>query len=374
MKDLTRYARQGILDLKAYVPGKPVEEVQDELGLTEIIKLASNETPLGPSPMAVAAAVQEMQNIHFYPEGPCTWLRRDLARRLAIADDMISFSNGADNIIVLITAAFINQGDEVVIADPSFFGYLTYTKVMGGTPILVDLKNWAHDLATMSEKVGPKTKLVFVCNPNNPTGTIVRKAELDDFVARLPEHVILVLDEAYLEFVSDRDSRDGLDYIKQGRNVISVRTFSKICGLAGLRIGYALAAREFIAALNRVREPFPVSRVAQAAARAALDDQDYRIRVLANNEVGKSYFARAFDRLGLPFAPSQTNFVFVDLQRDSQEVFRALLKMGVIIRPGSIWNCPTCARITIGTPEQNRRFIHALEDCLRTSPRTTGTT
>jgi len=363
MKDMKKYARKGILDLKAYIPGKPVEEVQEELGLSEIVKLASNETPLGPSPKAVAAAEKELRNIHLYPEGSCTRLRRDMAQRLVIADDMILFSNGADNAIVLIANAFIDEGDEVVMADPSFFIYQTYTKIMGGRPILVELKNHAHDLSAMLKKVGKKTKLVFVCNPNNPTGTIVGKDELDDFVSHLPDHVILVLDEAYIEFVSDRDSRDGLDYIKKGHNVISLRTFSKICGIAGLRIGYALACREFIAALNRVREPFPVSRVAQAAARAALEDDEYRAKVLKNNEEGKAYLYDEFKNMGLPSAPSQTNFIFVDLRRDSQEIFQALLKKGIIIRPGRQWNCPTHARVTIGTMEQNKKFIKALKEC-----------
>lgn len=362
MRDMKTFCRKGIWDLKAYIPGKPVEEVQEELGLSDIAKLASNETPLGPSPRAVAAAKKELKNVHFYPEGPCTWLRRDMSKRLGIDDDMITFANGADNCIVLIANAFIDEGDEVLIADPTFFVYQTVTKIMGGTPVYVKLKNHVHDLSAMLKKVSRKTKLVFVCNPNNPTGTIVRKPELDDFVSHLPDHTILVLDEAYFEFASDAGYPDGLDYIKAGRNVISMRTFSKICGIAGLRIGYALACSDFIAALNRVREPFPVSRVAQAAALAALDDEEYRKRVLKNNEEGKAFLQAEFKKMGLPCAPSQTNFVFVDLKRDSQEVFQALLKKGVIIRPGYIWNCPTCARITMGTMEQNKKFIKALKE------------
>lgn len=364
MKDIQKFVRKGNLDLKAYIPGKPIEEVQEELGLTEIAKLASNETPLGPSPKAVLAAEKELINAHLYPEGRCTLLIREMSKRLGIEEDMITFSNGADNCILLIASAFINEGDEIVMGDPSFFVYQTVTKIMGGKPIYVKLKNHIHDLNAMRERVGKNNKLVFVCNPNNPTGTIVKKAELDKFISQLPDHTILILDEAYFEFASDKDYPDGLDYIKQGYNVISLRTFSKIYGIAGLRIGYALGCPEFIAALNRVREPFPVSRVAQAAALAALEDEDYRERVLKNNEEGKSYLYNEFQKLGLPYAPSQTNFVFVDLKNDCQRVFQDLLKKGIIIRPGNLWDYHTFARITIGTMEQNKTAIEALKGCL----------
>ncbi len=364
MRDMQKFTRKGNLDLKAYIPGKPIEEVQEELGLTEIAKLASNETPLGPSPKAVLAAEKELKNAHLYPEGRCTLLIRQMSKRLGIEEDMITFSNGADNCIVLLASAFINEGDEVVMGDPSFFVYQSVTKIMGGTPIYVKLKNHIHDLNAMRERVGKNTKLVFVCNPNNPTGTIVKKAELDKFITQLPEHTILILDEAYFEFASDKDYPDSLDYIKQGYNVISVRTFSKIYGIAGLRIGYALGCSEFIAALNRVREPFPVSRVAQAAALAALEDEEYRERVLKNNEEGKAYLCNEFQNLGLPYAPSQTNFIFVDLKNDCERVFQDLLKKGIIIRPGNLWDHDTFARITIGTMEQNKTAIEALKGCL----------
>ena len=362
MKDIQKFCRKGILDLKAYIPGKPIEEVQEEFGLTEIAKLASNETPLGPSPKAVAAAEKELRNVNLYPEGPCTLLRRKMSKRLDIKDDMITFSNGADNCIVLVGNAFINEGDEIVIADPSFFVYQTVTRIMGGRPICVKLKNHVHDLNAMLKEVRKKTKLVFVCNPNNPTGTIVRKDELDYFISKLPDHTILVLDEAYFESATDRDYPDGLKYIKEGYNVISLRTFSKIHGIAGLRIGYALGCSEFIAALNRVREPFPVSRVAQAGALAALEDEEYIESVLRNNEEGKVYLYNEFETMGLSCVPSQANFIFVDLKMDSQKVFQALLRKGIIIRPGNMWNCPTFARITIGTMEQNKKFIKALKE------------
>lgn len=362
MKDIKKFVRKGIHDLKAYIPGKPIEEVQEELGIKDIIKLASNETPLGPSPKAVAAAEKELRHIHLYPEGPCTLLKRAMSKRLQIEEDMITISNGADNCIVMVGSTFINEGDEILMGDPSFFVYQTVAKIMGGKPVLVSLNNHVHDLDAMRKKVGEKTKLVFICNPNNPTGTIVNKQELDKFITFLPEHTILILDEAYFEFAADQDYPDSLDYIRQGYNVISLRTFSKISGIAGLRIGYALGCSEFIAAMNRVREPFPVSRVAQAGALGALEDDEYREEVLANNEEGKSYLYNEFKEMGLPYTPSHTNFIFVNLKQDSQKIFQNLLKKGIIIRPGNLWNCPTFARITIGTMEQNQKFIKALKE------------
>jgi histidinol-phosphate aminotransferase len=365
MSDLEKLFRHGIVNMESYVPGKPIEEVQAELGLTEIAKMASNENPLGPSPMAVAAMERELRNVHLYPEGTCTALRRDMAKRLGVDDDMITFSNGADNCILLVGQAFINEGDEVVMGDPSFFVYGSVTKVMGGLPIAVKLKDQVHDLDSMLSRVGPKTKLVFVCNPNNPTGTVVDRTAMDEFVRRLPSHTVLVLDEAYCDFVLDRNCPDGLEYVKKGYHVISLRTLSKLYGLAGVRIGYAVANKEFVSALNKVREPFPVSRIAQVGAMAALEDEDFRERVLENNEEGKRYLYEAFDRLGLPYAQSHTNFVFVDMKTDSREVFQGLLREGIIIRPGHLWHCPTFARVTIGTGEENRKFIRALTRLLQ---------
>ena len=364
MKDIKRFSRKGILDIEPYVPGKPIEEVQAELGLSEIAKMASNENPLGPSPKAIAAMETELKNVNLYPEGSCTLLRREMSKRLSIDEDMITFSNGADNCILLVANAFINEGDEVLMADMTFFVYKTVTKIMGGELVYASLRDYVHDLESMKKKIGPRTKLVFVCNPNNPTGTIVRKNELDDFVSNLPENTILVLDEAYFEFVSDEDYPNSLDYIREGYNVISLRTLSKLYGIAGLRIGYAMGCKELIEALNRVREPFPVSRIAQAGALAALEDEEFKEKVLRNNDEGKDYLYEEFEKMGLPYTPSYTNFVFVDLGRDSGGIFESLLKEGVIIRPGHLWNYPTFARVTIGTMEENQKFIGALKKAL----------
>lgn len=367
MEDVQRFIRKGIIDIEPYVPGKPIEEVQAELGLAEIAKMASNENPLGPSPKALVAMEKELRNVNLYPEGQCTLLKKAMSKKLAIDEDMITFSNGADNTILLVANAFINEGDEILMAEPTFFVYKTVAKIMGGQLVSVKLKNHIHDLNAMLKKIGPRTKLVFVCNPNNPTGTIVRKKDLEDFLAQLPKHTILVMDEAYFEFVSDKEYPDGLDYIKQGYNVISLRTFSKLYGLAGIRIGYALGCKDLIAFLNRVREPFPVSRIAQVGALAALEDEEFEERVLKNNEEGKAYLCEEFEKMALPYIPSHTNFVFVDLKRDSQEIFQPLLREGIIIRPGHLWNCPTFARVTIGTMDENRKFIGALKNVLGTT-------
>ena len=364
MRDVKRLVRRGILEIEPYVPGKAIEEVQAELGLERIIKLASNENPLGPSPKAVGVMRNELKHVHLYPEGSCTALRQKMASRLGIAEDMVTFSNGADNGILLLGQAFVNEGDEVVMADPTFLVYETVARLMGGRPFHVKLRQGVHDLDGMLKKVTPKTKLLFVCNPNNPTGTAVTRDELDDFVAALPDHAILVLDEAYFEFASMGDSPDGLRYIKQGRNVIVLRTFSKMYGLAGLRVGYALGRRELVAALDRVREPFPVSRVAQAGALAALDDEAFKQKVLKNNEKGKTYLYKAFKTMGLDYFPTQTNFIFVDFKRDSREVCESLLRRGIIIRSGYPWGYPTHGRVTIGTMEENRMFIDALREIL----------
>ena len=251
------------------------------MGLESLALMATNENPLGPSPKAVEAMKAEIHKVNRYPQGPCTFLIRKVAAKLDVGEDMIIFSNGADNCLRIIGYSFINTGDEVIVAHPSFPVYGIVTRVMGAVPVEVPLNNHVHDLTAMAEKIGPRTKLVFVCNPNNPTGTIVRKTELDAFVEALPDHVVLILDEAYFEFVEDEEYPNALDYIREGRNVVALRTFSKLYGIAGLRLGYTLASPELTSVMGRVREPFPVSRVAEAAALGAADDDEFKSKVLA---------------------------------------------------------------------------------------------
>jgi histidinol-phosphate aminotransferase len=355
-------ARKGIFKIESYVPGKSIEEVQKEFGVKKWTKLASNENLLGPSPKAIAAIQKELPNIYFYPEGPCTVLRKSLAEKFALPHGMVVISNGADNLILMIANAFVNEMDEVVMADPTFSVYTNVTQIMGGKPIKVKLKDFTHDLNGMLKKVTRKTKLVFICNPNNPTGTTVSQEAFNYFLSKLPERVIVVLDEAYGDFVEDAFYPNGLDYIKEKRQLIVLRTFSKVYGLAGLRIGFALGREDLVDCLYQVRDPFPVHRLAQVAAVAALNDEDHAIKSIQLVSEGKKYLYRELDRMGLPYVPSQANFIFIDFKKDSEEVFQALLREGIIIRPGKIWGYPTFARVTIGRMEDNHRFIKALKN------------
>ncbi len=360
-----KLARKGILKIESYVPGKSIEEVQEEFGAKKWIKLASNENLLGPSPKAIAAIQEELPNIYLYPEGPCTVLRQALAQKFSIPEGMVVLSNGADNLILMIANAFVDEGDEVVMAEPTFSVYTNVTQIMGGKPIKVKLKDFTHDLDTMLKKVNRKTKLVFICNPNNPTGTTVSQESFNHFLSHLPKRVILVLDEAYGDFVEDAFYPNGLDYIKKKDQVIVLRTFSKVYGLAGLRIGYALGREDLVDCLYQVRDPFPVHRLAQVAAVAALKDEDHAIRSIQLVYEGRRYLYRELDRMGLSYVPSQANFIFIDFEKDSEEIFQAFLKEGIIIRPGKIWGYPTFARVTIGRMEDNQKFIKALKKILK---------
>jgi len=365
MRNVTKLARKGILGLKPYVPGKPIEEVRRELGLKELIKLASNENPKGPSPEAVSAIEAEIGNIFRYPDPSCALVKNALAERLGVSEEMITLANGCDNIIYMIGAAFINEGDEAIMAEPTFTVYESVTRIMGGRPVPVKLKDYIHDLEGMARRIGRKTKLVFLCNPNNPTGTLIPKEALDQFLADLPDHVIAILDEAYFDYVSEKDYPTGISLLGGNLNLIALKTFSKIYGLAGLRVGFAVADGDLISVMERVREPFPVNRIAQAAALAALRDENHVKEVLRSNEEGKAFLYGEFHRLDIDYVPTQANFIFVDFKRDSQEIYNALLKEGMIIRPGTIWDYPTSARITIGSMDENRRFIEKLEKIIR---------
>jgi histidinol-phosphate aminotransferase len=358
-------ARKGILKITSYIPGKSIEEVQKEFGAKRWTKLASNENLLGPSPKAVAAIRKELSKIYLYPEGPCTVLRRALGEKFALPEERVVISNGADNLILMIASAFVDEGDEVVMADPTFSVYTNVTQIMGGKPIKVKLKDFTHDLDTMLKKVNRKTKLVFICNPNNPTGTTVSLESFNYFLSKLPKHVIVILDEAYGDFVEDAFYPNGLDYIREKRQLIVLRTFSKVYGLAGLRIGYALGREDLVDCLYKVRDPFPVHRLAQVAAVAALNDEGHAIKSIQLVYEGKRYLYKELDRLGFSYVPSQANFIFIDFEKDSEEIFQVLLRGGVIIRPGKIWGYRTFARVTIGRMDDNRRFIKALKKIMR---------
>ncbi len=357
---IEKLARKNILKIASYVPGKSIEEVQKEYGFKRWIKLASNENVLGPPPDSIKAVLKELSKIHLYPEGPCSILRQALAQKFSLPEKRVVISNGADNLILMIGCAFVDEGDEVIMADPTFSVYTNVSQIMGGKPVRVKLKEFTHDLEGMLKKVNRKTKLIFVCNPNNPTGTTVDRESFDSFLSSLPDRVIVILDEAYGEFVEDPSSPRGIDYVGK-KQVILLRTFSKVYGLAGLRIGYALGREDLIDCLYQVREPFPVHRLAQAAALAALNDKNHAARSVQMVDEGRRYLYKELDQIGLPYVLSQANFIFINFERDSEEVFRELLEEGIIIRPGKAWGYPTFGRVTIGTITDNRRFIKALK-------------
>lgn len=359
MSDADFY-RKCILNLTPYVPGKPVEEVKRELGLTDIIKLASNENPLGPSPKAIEAMKAALENIGQYPEGSCFELRQAVAKSLGVEGDMLIFGCGADEVIHYLGIALLCPGDEIVQGDPTFVQYKAASTLMGCNAHLVPLKDWRHDLDAMLARVNERTKMFFVANPNNPTGTIVEADEVERVLDRLPDRCLMVLDEAYYEYADDPAYTRSIEWVRQGRNVIALRTFSKVYALAGTRVGYGVAPKRIIELLERVRAPFNVNSVAQAGALASLSDPDQVPRTRQMNRRAKEYLYRELDRLGIPYTPTQANFLWIDTQRDCREVFEKLLRLGVIVRTGDIFGCPTHIRVTTGTDEQNVRFIEAL--------------
>ncbi len=356
--------REEILAVEPYVPGKPIEEVQRKYGLKDIIKLASNENPLGPSPKAKRALRRLINTAHIYPDGSCSALRQQLAILLDVAENQIIFGNGSDEVLKFIAEAFLCPGDEVIMADPTFSEYQFVTRMMGASEILVPVKGFRHDLTAMAREITDRTKLIFICNPNNPTGTIVTQDELDSFLRDVPNHVLVVIDEAYYEYVTSNEYPSTLPLMHKDGNVLITRTFSKIHGLAALRIGYGLAKYEIIHLLERVREPFNVSALAQGAAQASLTDLDHVRKSYVINNQGKAYLYRELNQLGISFIPTEANFILLDLAQDGVSIFQELLKRGVIVRSAHVFGLPTYIRVTIGTSDQNICFIQALKEVL----------
>jgi len=355
--------KNNIVHLPVYQPGKPIEDVKRELGLTEVVKLASNENPFGCSEQAKQAIVAEVANTSLYPDGAAVGLTNAVAAKLGVNADQIIFGAGSDEVILMLARAFLVPGDETIMADETFPQYKHNAEIENAVVIEVPLKDGRHDLPAMLEKLTDRTKIVWICNPNNPTGTVVTKDELDDFMAKIPGHVLVVLDEAYCEYIDDPAYPDGIEYVKRYRNVVALRTFSKIYGLASLRIGYGIGQPDVIRFVNQVREPFNTTRYAQAAAKAALDDAAFIDRCRRANAEGIAYLTGQFDRLGLSYFPAYGNFVMFDAKRPSQLVFEGLLRKGIIAR--ARWSYyPTHIRITVGSREQNEKFIAALEQVL----------
>jgi histidinol-phosphate aminotransferase len=348
-----------VLTQPTYEPGKPIEYVAREMGLdpSTIIKLASNENPFGPSPRALAAARQALEHGELYPDGGCFALREKLATVRGLKADQIIIGNGSNEIIEFLGHALLGPGDEVVMAQPAFVVYKLVTLVFGAKAVEVPLLNHRHDLPAIAVAITPRTKLVYVCSPNNPTGTANAEAELLTFARNLPEHVVAVFDEAYAEYVER--APDLRPLIGEGRKVVCLRTFSKIYGLASLRVGYGYASPEIIAVLNRVRQPFNVNAIGQAAALAALDDREFTEKCARENRSGLAQLERGFSKLGLEFVPSVANFMLVRVG-DGAAIFEALQKKGIIVRPMKPYAMPEWLRVTVGTASQNERLLGEL--------------
>ncbi len=349
-----------IRSLSPYVPGKPIDELQRELGLTRVIKLASNENPLGPSPKALAALTGAQDMLHRYPDGGAYQLRQALADRWKVGRDQVILGNGSDEILGLLARTFLTPGDEAIMADHTFVIYKMEVTAVHAKPVVVPLANWTHDLESMVRAVTPRTRLLLLCNPNNPTGTMVSADAVEHLMANVPDDVIVVFDEAYFEYVRNPHFPDAMAYVKQGRNAIVLRTFSKIYGLAGMRIGYGISTTEVIDFLNRVRPPFNANSLAQKAALAALGDDEHVAKSRAVNEAGMAQMEEGLRALGITSIPSEANFLYFDVKQDGRRVFDALLRKGIIVRhiEGAM------IRVTIGQSDENVAFLQALENVL----------
>jgi histidinol-phosphate aminotransferase len=357
-------ARQEIFTLKPYVPGKPIEEVKRELGLVDVIKMASNENPLGSSPRAIEAVRANLELMYLYPDTNCYELKKRISEVSGMNENSILIGNGSDEVLMLLATAFIHRGDQIIFAQPTFSEYEFTTRIMGGECIEVPLTRFTHDLDGALAAITGKTKMVIICNPNNPTGTIVGAAAIARFMDKVPDDVLVVFDEAYSEYAESPDFASGLYYVKAGRNAIVLHTFSKIYGLAALRVGYAFTLPEIAQAIEMITEPFNVNLLGQVGALAAIDDLEHVERSRAVNSAGKKYLYGELDKMGLFYIPTEANFIFLDTGRNSQEVFQAMLRLGVIIRTGDNFGHPTFIRVTIGQQAENERFIASLQQVL----------
>ena len=359
--------QRGLDPIKPYVPGKPIEEVQREYGLEDVIKLASNENPMGPPPKTLAALSDALCRLNAYPDGQSHYLRLALAARLGVKPEQVTVGNGADGIILQTCMAYLDDDSEAIVSQSSFPVYDIFTCAMRAKLIKTPARNHGLDLDAMATAITARTKLIFVCNPNNPTGTISTAREVEALMARVPDHVLVVFDEAYYEFVDSCDYPDTLRYVREGRrNVLIMRTYSKIYGLAGIRLGYAIADPDILAPMLKIKEPFAVNLLAQVAGIAALEDEEYRKASVAANHAGRLFLYREFERLGLFCVRSHANFVLVRVGPQAGRVFQKLLEKGVIVRPCTGYDLPEFVRITVGDTTQNVRMIETLKTVLQT--------
>ena len=355
----------GLDALEPYVPGTPIEEVQREYGLEDVIKLASNENPLGSSPKALAAIEAALPRLNMYPDGQSYYLRHAIARHLGLAPDQVAVGNGADGIIMQTCLGYLDEDSEVIVSRSSFPVYDIYTHVMRAALTKIPMRDFCLDLEAMADAITDRTKLIIVCNPNNPTGTIVTADAVAAFMDRVPDHALAVFDEAYYELVDSDAYPDTLQYVREGRgNVMVMRTYSKIYGLAGIRLGYAVGVPEVLAPLKRVKEPFAVNLLAQAAGIAALEDEEFVEQSVRANHEGRLFLYREFGRLGLRYVESHANFILVEFGPRAAEIQQRLLESGVIVRACMCYDLPEWLRITVGSGDQNARLVRVVEEAL----------
>jgi len=354
-----RLANEPILDIHPYQPGKPVEELERELGIPGAVKLASNENAFPPPTGVLEALRKALAGLNRYPDGSGYYLRQALAKKHGVSAEAIVLGNGSNELIELLARTFVRHGEEVVIPHPSFVVYPSIVQAVGGIRVVVTLKDHRIDLPKMRRAITALTKMVFIANPNNPTGTIVTAEEVEKFLDKVPEHVIVVFDEAYYDVAAGPDFPETLTHLRHGKRVVILRTFSKMASLAGLRIGYAIADPDCVALVNRIRQPFNVNTLAQVAALAALRDETHVHASVEAVREGVRSLSAAFDALGIRFVPSRANFILVELP-DAARVYEQLLKLGVIVRPMASFGLERALRITVGTPEENARLVEAL--------------
>lgn len=360
--------RPNVLAMHPYVPGKPIEEVKRELGLDRVVKLASNENPFGPSPKAIEAVKEAAASMHMYPDGASFELKKAISEKFGIPMNGIMVGNGSDELIHLLGILMLGEPEhELMMGDPGFSRYDASAHIAASRLVKIPLDNkYVHDLDAMADAVNDNTRIVYVANPNNPTGTIVRRDAVERFLDRVPEHVLIVLDEAYYEYAAHLpEFPNSLDYVLAGReNVVGLRTFSKAQGLAGVRVGYGFASPKVVDAIDRAREPFDVNRLAHAAAVAALDDDAHVQRTVEHNRRGLELLAGAFREADAEPCESFANFIYADFHRPTRPIYQALLKRGVITRPGDLLGNPTCLRVSIGTQEEMEIFVEELKNVM----------
>ena len=374
MTSIHNLANPGVQKLTPYAPGKPLDELEREYGITDAVKLASNENPLGPSPKAQAAIAQAMTELHRYPDGNSFEIKQALSKKLGLAENQITLGNGSNDILELIARTFVMPGEEVVFSAHAFAVYPIVTQAVNGVMKVAPANSadhampYGHNLAAMLAQITDKTRVIFVANPNNPTGTWLAKDELYSFIKNVPEEIIVVIDEAYFEYVEEGDYPDAIQWLGEFKNLVVTRTFSKIYGIPAVRIGYGMSHPELADLLNRVRQPFNVNAAAQAAAVAALGDDEYVAKSLETNKQGMAQLVAACDEMGLGYIPSVGNFICIDVASnagvDADAVYEGLLHEGVIVRPIANYQLPNYLRITIGTAQENQRFVDGLKKVL----------